>query len=56
MNTPGQSGNPDDPHYRDLFQLWARGKYFTLAYSRPKVESVTESVTRIEPLRQRSGR
>ena len=25
LNTPGQSGNPDDPHYRDLFELWARG-------------------------------
>ena len=25
LNTPGQSGDPDDPHYRDLFELWARG-------------------------------
>jgi penicillin amidase len=48
INTPGQSGNPDDPHYRDLFDLWARGRYFTLAYSRAKVDSVTESVTRLE--------
>jgi penicillin amidase len=24
LNTPGQSGDPDSPHYRDLFQLWAR--------------------------------
>ena len=24
INTPGQSGNPDDPHYRDLFELWAQ--------------------------------
>ena len=51
MNTPGQSGNPDDPHYRDLFELWARGKYFTVAYTRKKVESVKESVTRLEPAR-----
>jgi penicillin amidase len=50
-NTPGQSGNPDDPHYRDLFDLWARGKYFTLAYSRKKVESVQETTTRLEPAR-----
>ena len=49
INTPGQSGNPNDPHYRDLFELWARGKYFTLAYSRPKVDSVKESVTTLEP-------
>ena len=46
-----KSGNPDDPHYRDLFELWARGKYFTLAYSRKKVESVKESVTQLEPAR-----
>ena len=51
INTPGQVGNPDDRHYRDLFELWARGRYFTLAYSRGKVESVKESVTKIEPAR-----
>jgi penicillin amidase len=49
INTPGQSGNPDDPHYRDLFDLWARGQYFTLAYSRPKVDSVRESTLRLAP-------
>lgn len=49
VNTPGQAGNPDDPHYRDLFDLWARGQYFTLAYSRKKVESVKESIMRLEP-------
>lgn len=56
INTPGQSGNPDDPHYRDLFELWVRGKYFTLAYSRAKVNAVTESVTRLEPSRTTSQR
>ena len=49
INTPGQSGNPDDPHYRDLFELWARGRYFPLAYSRKKVESVAEGITRLQP-------
>ena len=42
-NTPGQSGDPDSPHYRDLFGAWARGEYFPAFYSRAKVESVTES-------------
>ena len=50
-NTPGQSGNPDDPHYRDLFEMWAAGKYLPLAYSRPKVESVTEGRTVLQPRR-----
>src|SRR4030095_9402974 len=49
LNTPGQSGDPDSPHYRDLFELWARGKYFPIAYSKKKVDSVTESVTRLAP-------
>jgi penicillin amidase len=49
INTPGQAGNPDDRHYRDLFELWARGRYFTLAYSKKAVESVKESVTLLDP-------
>jgi penicillin amidase len=49
LNTPGQSGDPDSPHYRDLFELWARGKYFPIAYSKKKVDSVAESVTRLTP-------
>ena len=49
LNTPGQSGDPDDPHYRDLFELWARGRYFPVAYSRAKVESVAERTTSLTP-------
>ncbi len=39
-NAPGQSGNPDDKHYRDLFEMWASDQYFPLFFSRKKVESV----------------
>jgi penicillin amidase len=49
LNTPGQSGNPDDPHYRDLFKIWAQGQYFPIAYSKKKVDSVTESIIRMSP-------
>jgi penicillin amidase len=49
LNTPGQSGDPASPHYRDLFELWARGKYFPIFYSRPKVESVAEERLLLEP-------
>jgi penicillin amidase len=48
-NTPGQSGDPDSPHYRDLFGPWACGEYFPVFYSRSKVESVTESKTLLLP-------
>lgn len=48
-NNPGQSGDPDSPHYSDLFQLWARDKYFPVAYTRPRVESVAEEVVVLAP-------
>ena len=48
-NTPGQSGNPDSPHYRDLFEPWANGRYFPVFFSRPKVESVAESKINLMP-------
>jgi penicillin amidase len=49
QNNPGQSGNPDSPHYRDLFALWAQGRYFPVAYSRMKVESVAEARVTLQP-------
>src|SRR5205814_5134779 len=48
-NTPGQSGDPDSPHYRDLFQPWAKGRYFPVFFSRAKVESVAESKSLLTP-------
>ena len=46
MNTPGQSGDPDSPHYRDLVPLWLNGEYFPLLYTRARVEAA--AVRRIE--------
>ena len=46
---PGQGGDPDDPHYRDLFSLWAEGRYFPVFYSREKVEEATGSRTVLRP-------
>ncbi len=48
-NTPGQSGDPSSPHYRDLFAPWAAGSYFPVAYSRPQVEAVAEAATLLTP-------
>ncbi len=48
-NTPGQSGNPESPHYRDLFEPWAKGEYFPVLFSRSKVESVAEARTILVP-------
>lgn len=42
INSPGQSGDPDSKHYKDLFDDWAKDKYFPLFYSKEKVESVQD--------------
>ncbi|PYR27518.1 MAG: hypothetical protein DMF98_05670 [Acidobacteria bacterium] len=49
LNNPGQSGDPASPHYRDLFELWARGQYFPIFFSRSKIESVTEEKQMLVP-------
>ncbi len=55
LNNPGQSGDVDSPHYRDLFPLWARGRYFPVVYSRTKVEAVAEQRLTLEPQTSESG-
>jgi penicillin G amidase len=47
INTPGQSGDPFSPHYRDLAPLWAAGEYVPLLYSREAVERNARSVIRL---------
>ena len=42
MNSPGQSGDPSSPHYRDLFKAWARDESFPLLYSRERIEAAAE--------------
>jgi penicillin amidase len=48
-NTPGQSGDPDNPHYRDLFPMWANNRYFPVFFSRERVEQVTEAKLLLQP-------
>jgi penicillin amidase len=55
LNNPGQSGDPASPHYRDLFELWSRGKYFPIFFTRSKVESVAERTVVLQPARQMSS-
>ena len=49
INTPGQSGDPASPHYRDLFPLWAAGSYVPLRFSRAAVEGDAEVVMSLKP-------
>ena len=49
INTPGESGDPLSPHYRDLFPLWAAGDYVPLLFSHAAVEREAETVLLLEP-------
>jgi penicillin G amidase len=51
-NAPGQSGDPEDPHYSDLLNPWAEGKYFPVYFSRAKIESAAEKTVRLVPIKR----
>jgi penicillin amidase len=48
-NTPGQSGDPDSPYYRNLFEQWAQDRYFPVYFSKEKVQQAAQEVLRMEP-------
>jgi penicillin amidase len=49
MNTPGQSGDPNSPHYRDLFQPWVEDQAIPLLFSHGKIRSAAELIIRLKP-------
>jgi penicillin amidase len=49
VNTPGESADPDSPHYGDLFPLWARGAYVPMLFSKSAVEAAADTVIVLEP-------
>lgn len=48
MSNPGQSGNPDSPFYRNLWDPWRQCEVFPLLYGRDRIEE--ETVLRIRLL------
>jgi penicillin G amidase len=50
VNSPGQSGDPHNPHYRDLAPLWLKGEYFPLLYSRRAVDAAAISRIELKPV------
>lgn len=36
-NSPGQSGNPDSPFYKNLFSLWANDQHFPVYFTKMKI-------------------
>jgi penicillin amidase len=51
INTPGQSGDPMSPHYRDLFPRWATGNYVPFVWTRARVLLEAERIIRVAPAR-----
>jgi penicillin G amidase len=49
MNAPGQSENPDSPHFSDLASLWSAGDLFPLAFSDAAVQAHAESTLTLVP-------
>ena len=48
-NTPGQSGDPESPFYKNLFELWANDKHFPVYFSRSLVEKVAAEKVVLKP-------
>ena len=49
INSPGQSGDPRNPHYADLYQPWLAGETFPLLYSPHAIADAAESRLTLEP-------
>jgi penicillin amidase len=49
LHLPGQSGDPASPHYRDLFESWAREQYQPLLYTRAAVEKAAVRRLKLTP-------
>jgi penicillin amidase len=49
MVPPGQSGHLASPHYDDLAELWVRGEYVPMLWTREQVEREAEGTLDLEP-------
>ncbi len=49
VNTPGQSGDPRSPHYRDLAAVWAEREHVPMPYTKAAVDAATETIIALVP-------
>ena len=49
MNSPGQSGDPTSPYYKNLYEPWAADEFFPVHFSREKVEAHAKERVRLVP-------
>ena len=50
-NVPGESGDPRSPHYSDLLDDWAAGRYHPMLFTRKAVEGATTERIDLKPPR-----
>jgi len=48
-NTPGESGDPESKHYRDLLDDWVAARYHPMPFTRKAVEAATEERILLQP-------
>ena len=49
VHTTGQSGDPQSPHYADMIELWATGRYHAHHFSAAAVEAATVETLVLTP-------
>jgi penicillin amidase len=49
INTPGQSGDPYNPYYRNLFDRWATDHYFQSYFSKNKIKATAATILNLRP-------
>ncbi|MDZ7650811.1 MAG: penicillin acylase family protein [Cytophagales bacterium] len=49
INSPGQSGNPASPFYKNLFEIWASDQHFPVYFGREKIDKVINEKTLLKP-------
>jgi penicillin amidase len=49
INSPGQSGNPSSPFYKNLFETWANDQFFPAYYTKDRIRTVTKEQLILQP-------
>lgn len=50
INTPGQSGDPSSPFYKNLFPIWANDKYYSVPFAYENIKKTAVENIRLKPL------
>lgn len=48
-NSPGQSGNPNSPYYKNLFEPWANDQYFPAYYTKAALQPHIDQILVLKP-------